>query len=423
MTRPQLAPLWDELHRRFGDGRPPSSVTLRNLDIDQQRALADLLARDRLHGATARVRIAHITDALGLADVDELRALVEARRGPIVDRRALRRAARDARDALWEWLGAQVRDVPLMATPTALAPWIDGLRTAGIPGGDIAAHRALLARVVAVLHCLPRDGVSLAGLADDMLGDPHALDPGRAAARIVLDAVALCTGRDRPADAEEARLSWEDVGVVPDPLSSSVLVLGVRPAHEGPMATWLCAAADASEPVALTLAQLRRWPLPPLEPDAVAFVVENPSLLAEAASRPWRGPPLVCSSGRPTVAVVTLLRQLGAAGSSLRQHADFDRTGVGITSWLTEHAGTRPWGMNTDDYLAAVLRKRTRPKLRDEIPDTPWDPPLRATMQATGLAVQEEEVRAGLLDAMSAHPPAVSVATTAADSPRSSLTR
>jgi hypothetical protein len=42
---------------------------------------------------------------------------------------------------------------------------------------------------------------------------------------------------------------------------------------------------------------------------------------------------------------VTLLRQLGADGAILAQHADFDLTGLGITAWLAERAGTRPWRM------------------------------------------------------------------------------
>ena len=43
----------------------------------------------------------------------------------------------------------------------------------------------------------------------------------------------------------------------------------------------------------LTLAQLRRRPFPPLPAGGVAYVVENPALLSEAASQGWTGPPLV----------------------------------------------------------------------------------------------------------------------------------
>lgn len=122
----------------------------------------------------------------------------------------------------------------------------------------------------------------------------------------------------------------------------------------------------------------------------------------EASSRP----PLVCSSGRPTVAVVTLLRQLGAKGGVLRQHADFDASGLAITAWLAERAGTIPWRMTADDYLAAVECRRTseRPRL-GPVPDTPWDLGLQHAMAEIGTAVFEEELRAELLASMARQSP------------------
>ena len=402
MATGALAPLWHELHRRFCEGDPPTTVTLRELDVEHRRALADLLASDRLPRSTVRLRVDRLSRALGCADVDDLRAEVVRRCGPIVDRRGARQALHAARAGLWEWLSQQVADIPLAADSDVLEPWVGGLRASGVPGGDVAAHRRRLAAVVAVLRSLPRAGASLAGVADDVVGDPHALDHGRAAARNVLDAVALLIGRDRPADAEEARLLWEDVGVVPDPLSSTVLALGLRPSGDEALAVWLRAASEAGEPVVLTLAQLRRWPMQPLASGEIAYVVENPSLLAEATAQTpsWRGPPLVCSSGRPTVAVATLLRQLGAGGAELRQHADFDRVGLGITSWLADRAGTTPWHMSADSYRTVVSRPRDRVSLTGLLPPTPWDPDLRDAMTRWGVAVYEEEVRAGLLDAM-----------------------
>lgn len=114
------------------------------------------------------------------------------------------------------------------------------------------------------------------------------------------------------------------------------------------------------QPVVLTLAQLRRWHVSPLPPSSFAHVVENPSVVVDAASRGWDGPVLVCSSGRPSVAVVTLLRQLGASGATLAQHADFDAAGLAITSWLAERAGTTPWRMGVRDYEDAVAGERER---------------------------------------------------------------
>src|SRR5690606_18264116 len=111
---------------------------------------------------------------------------------------------------------------------------------------------------------------------------------------------AVSTVAERATDAESVRALWESVGVVPDPLSSRVLALGLEPADDSPIARWLREMSTAGEPAILTLAQLRRWPIPSLPPDGTAIVFENPSLIAEAAAQGWDGPPLICSSGRPT---------------------------------------------------------------------------------------------------------------------------
>ena len=113
-----------------------------------------------------------------------------------------------------------------------------------------------------------------------------------------------------------------------------------------------------------------------------------------------RGPPIICSSGRPTVAVVTLIRQLSAGGSTCRQHADFDAAGLGITAWMAERAGTVPWLMSADAYREAIAVKRHRVPLELAVPDTDWDLDLGLAMRTAGVAVYEEELRLTLLDAM-----------------------
>jgi uncharacterized protein (TIGR02679 family) len=249
-----------------------------------------------------------------------------------------------------------------------------------------------------VLHALPVDGPSLAGFASDHTGDPHALDHGTALATIILDAVACAYDQPRPTDAEAVRTTWESVGVVPDPVSSTVLALGVTGEGSSPLDRWLASAANSAEPVVLTLANLRRWPVRPLPATARLFVVENPSLIAEAASRGWSGPAMVCSSGRPSVAVTTLIRQLTADGATAFQHADFDAAGLSITQWLATRVATIPWRMTTDDYLSGVIGPDRVPS--SQVPETPWDPGLQAAMARAGHPVYEEQLRAVLLDAM-----------------------
>jgi uncharacterized protein (TIGR02679 family) len=408
LDRPGLEPLWDELARRYGQGAEPVTLSLRNLTPPQRRALADLLGSDRLPGPEFRISVRRLADALAVNGSSGLREVVERLRGPILNRRALRAAGRLERERLWAWLAEEAAALTLFerqpdggGEPPA-DRWVEAVRAVGVPRGDLQALRRHLAGVLTVLDALPADGIGLAALADDALGDPHGLDRNRTTAALVLEAAAIAQGRDRPTDAEGIRALWEEVGVVPDPLSSTVLALGVgvNSVADDPLGVWLGAAAAASEPVALTLAQLRRWPVAPLPAGAVGYVVENPSLLAEAASGRWSGPPIICSSGRPTLAAVTLLRQLSADGAIVAQHADFDPTGLGITAWLAERAGTRPWRMGKRHYRAALAASRPRLPIPGAIPATPWDPPLHVAMADTRLAVYEEELRHELLDAM-----------------------
>lgn len=384
LRRPALRPLVDELARRFAEGTPVT-VTVPSACAP---AVADLLGLDRVPRAGRRLPIAQLLDTLRLPDVDALRRELETVSGPLPDSAGERRAARRRRADLWAWLEAAAATVSL----GSLDIWVGAQRLRGARGG-VERRRRELDRALAVLRALPADGVVLANLATDLAGTPHELDHGRSLATIVLEAVAVATGRSRPSTAEDARALWESVGVAPDPLSSTVTVLGL-PGDAGPLGGWLQATHRASEPVSLTLANLRRWPVPPLPAAGVAVVVENPSVLADAAAVGWDGPPLVCSSGRPSVAVVTLLRQLGAGGARLHQHADFDPAGVGITAWLQERAGTLPWRMTADDYLAA--RPDREPSF-DTVPPTPWDPALRAAMAGRRIAVYEEDVRHRLL--------------------------
>jgi uncharacterized protein (TIGR02679 family) len=399
LDRLELTPLIDELARRYGDGAMPTTVMLRNLDDEQRSAVADLLGMARLPPVTVRLRVDGLRAALGLNEAIQLRTIVEQIRGPLPDRRGDRVAADAQRADLWSWLAAEANLLPLAAGTATLEPWIDYLRRSGVRGG-VDAHRKRLERAIAVLRKLPADGVPLAALADDVIGDPHALDNGRTLSAIVLSALAVAHQSDPPEDAESARLLWETVGVAPDPLSSAVLTLGLRADHDHPLAGFLERSADDAEPVVLTLAQLRRWPIPPMPLAASVFTVENPSLIADAANRGWSGPSLVCSSGRPTVAVVTLLRQLGVAGCRLYQHADFDCAGLAITGWLEARAGTVPWRMATADYSAAITTHRSRVELKTPVPATPWDPQLHQAMLAAGVVVFEEELRTTLLDEM-----------------------
>jgi uncharacterized protein (TIGR02679 family) len=402
LARPEMGPLADELARRFGGGETPVTVFLRDVPFATRRSIADLLGSDREPPPNTRVRVDRLIVALGLGSVADLRSAVEAVRGPLANRRAEREARRAARESLWSWLAREAGLLHIGGDLADLTAWVGEQRSAGVRGG-IDVHRRRLESAIRVLQALPADGVSLSVLANECARDPHALDYGRTLSGMVLDALAAAFGCPSPANAEAARTLWETAGVVPDPHSSTVLVLGLPGGEDTPLQRWLAAAVETREPVVLSLSNLRCWPLPPLPAGSTVFVVENPSLIAEAVGSWTRQPrvppvPLVCSSGRPTVATVTLLRQLGAIGATLYQHADFDPTGLAITGWLAERAGSIPWKMTSSDYLSSL--PSSGPNFTGSVPSTPWDPALQLAMERERIALYEEETRSQLLDAM-----------------------
>jgi hypothetical protein len=131
-----------------------------------------------------------------------------------------------------------------------------------------------------------------------------------------------------------------------------------------------------------------------------ADAFENPSILAQAARGRWTGPPLLCTSGWPNVAALTLIRQVKACGVAVRYHGDFDPKGIAIAEMLVQRVGVDPWRMSTADYVARAGAARVR--LDGDVPDASWDPNLADAMRKHGVAVFEENMREELL--MACHP-------------------
>lgn len=404
LSRPELGPLVDELARRLSEGPAPASIALGGIPEPARRALADLLGMDRVPPASGRLKVERLLTPLGLLTADQLRPVVEELRGPLSDRRAERAQDRAGREALWSWLAERAVRLRLAPDPASMTGWVESQRLRGARGG-VAAHRRRLELALAVLDSLPADGVPLSALAADRANDPHALDHGTLLAAIVLEGIAAADNSPRPTNAEETRQLWESVGVAPDPHSSTVLALGLPSDSTTPLGRWVAEATAVSEPVVLSLAHLRHWPVAALRPGTPVFVVENPVIVAEVAGADWgplgvARPVLVCSSGRPNMAVVTLLRQLSGGGAQLMQHADFDPAGLAITAWLAERAGCIPWHMAESDYLSVVSTPGDRTPLKGAVPPSTWDPGLRRAMEQGGVAVYEEDVRVQLMAAM-----------------------
>lgn len=153
--------------------------------------------------------------------------------------------------------------------------------------------------------------------------------------------------------------------------SSTIPAEGISPAGFAadllgdPLSTMLTAHTEAVEPVSVTLWQLRRWPLQ-IDGRPAVDVFENPSIIAEATRREWRGPPLVCSSsGWPNVALLMLLRQARASGATVLLHADLDHDDPAGVAHLVNRVGGRSWMPYAARSPPSRPRRRTSLWARD----------------------------------------------------------
>lgn len=387
---PELAPLWQALWHRYSSGQAVSSVRLRDLEVAQRSALADLLGLDRMPPRETTVAVAALDAVLRSSVELEARAVVAAVVGPLDNRARQRETDRKARADLWQWLE---RHEIVQAQP-ALTAWVAGIRRAGLVDSSISRTRDLVGRAVAVLAELPSDGRPLPTFAGAICGDTHALDDGTRLSTIVLRALAAVHGDPPPEDAEARRACWERAGIACDALSTSVLAVGLRPTGTDPLSATLRQWADNGGAAVITLAQLKAYgPLTWTTP--LVRVVENPSVLAMAVARLGsRCPPLITTSGWPNSACMLLMRQLATAGVTLAYHGDFDGEGLRIAAYVMARTGATAWRMSVQDYLADVRPGRPDP---GAVTDAPWDPALAPALRAHRATVSEEHVAEYLL--------------------------
>jgi uncharacterized protein (TIGR02679 family) len=194
LTAPQLQFVWEAVHDRYARQAadvPVHAITFTKLTRPQRDALAGLLGRSRLPGPTVTVRIDQLDRRLLDSDAAmTARQVAELLCGPIVNRPAQRRAARQARERMWDELE--------QAADPRLAGWIHHLRVSGT-GTRLAAAAGMAAdqlvtEALTIAALLPADGIALARLAERATGDPHALDRGRQLRTLVLLAALHLTG-------------------------------------------------------------------------------------------------------------------------------------------------------------------------------------------------------------------------------------
>lgn len=374
------------------------AVTLPAVGPETREALAGILGWPNLPEGPIRLRLDDLDAALRASAVGaSLQEVLEVLGGPLRDRAGDRAAALAASEGRW----GEARSRLASAGRDDLTGWLEALRRSGwltrVSEGGQEDDR-LLREAVSLALRLPADGVLLQVLAAEATGDPHALDAGRPLSVPFLRAAAHLAGwPEVPAGAAARRALLAEVGVDRDPLSSDVLVLGLRPLGEARLARHLRECADEGEPRRVTLRELGVASLA-VAPGRHVFVCENPSVAAAAASElGGRCAPLVCLEGVPSTAAVRLLRSLQEGGAQLRVRADLDWAGLRIAAPILRLPGTTPWRFGAGDYLEALAGGARGPALEGAPAPSPWDEQLAREMSRAGASVPEELVLARLV--------------------------
>jgi uncharacterized protein (TIGR02679 family) len=341
---PALERLWREAHgrrqRRGATGN--ARVTLPSVTAEEAFALDGLAwpgrRRTVLPGTTFTTTLCRLEAAIGAAGGNLDAILTEAIGSAPRDLPAESRARRDRRTAYWTWLDVH----PVVRANPGLGEWMANARRVGVPG---PADRPLVATALNVIAELPHSPVvARSTLAAHLLPDdnPHGLDSNTALGRLCTTLLSWRHGNaDRDLDPIKTRDLWLAHGVEVDPLSCSVLVLGLTPVGATPVARAL--RALRGQAAVLTYGQLRADPVT-WSTSATIFTCENP-VVVRAAERALGAscPPLVCTGGWPNAAVLSLLDGLHAAGATIHHHGDRDPSGFAILEYLTERLQTTPW--------------------------------------------------------------------------------
>ena len=390
--------LWQAARIAFErNGGLGGQVLVTDLSAEEATALNGLLRRRKPLRAGADLRL-----PLGLLD-ETLREFASPLEDVLVHfggrlaNRPAQRAAAAAREAsLWSDLTERAHGLP------ALLAVVDDFRSSGLlkrlaQGNELQLGRQTLGVLESLLGGEPAT-IDLAVLAARLCGDAKVLNDGKPLATLVLRALALCDDMPIPANAAERRALWERHGVVCDPLSSHVLCLNLPLATDGPVGVAAAAHADAGEPLRLTLRVLRRFP-PQFTTPVTIYICENPAVVSTAAEALGdRCAPLVCTDGRPVVAVSCLIEHAAVHGCTLRYHGDFDWPGVEMATEALRRHGAEPWRLGAHDYRRAVAAGAGTKTLTGHRADTPWDPALSIEMCEAGLMVEEEAVVNDLLE-------------------------
>lgn len=231
--------------------------------------------------------------------------------------------------------------------------------------------------------------------AANLTGDPHSLDMDNFLGRMLY--YGLLYYLDKPESdytSEGKRQLFREAGLLDDDVSSNVIAAGLEVCSEDPRYVILERANIYGSPLILPLRFLEmptKW-----QQGQIVYMIENPAVFSAIldACNLSSIPPIICGSGQPSVASLTLLDQLAQAGCVIYYSGDFDIKGLEIAIRLAQRYKNhfQPWCFDSETYLGVQKGKTVDStqlsSLRRLV--VPWDKKLVDTIVERKLFIYQE---------------------------------
>jgi uncharacterized protein (TIGR02679 family) len=445
--RPGLSRLASRLYEKYiEESQVRGQITLQDCASDERREIASFLGKPLYADSSIKVKLVDVEKALQHSFNCTLPDLLRA---CFPDRALVTRVERQAQHTQYQldFRAALASLIAQLPQDTQGRHWLEHgshgeswlyARYKNASPEEQQRQLKQVAYIASLLDQLPRPDAPerLALFAQRTSGDPHMLDAGRAAGRLFLLALADAnivgatlasalenvTGTPENVtvalenivgDREQELLLYRNAGLLVDTISTNVAAFNLASALylDGTPDPMLHTAG--ARVMLLPLRQLQEWKSV-TSSSAVIYIVENPQVFEEiiASVQAENEPPtLVCTSGWPSVAALTLLDLLLSASPAynLRYSGDFDARGLQIAAYMLARYPDRChlWHFDCDTYSAvlrhgAIAAPIADLALLDTLPDI--FAPLVALMQETSKWAYQEGITRFLIDDITQHP-------------------
>ena len=195
----------------------------------------------------------------------------------------------------------------------------------------------------------------LAVFAAEISDNPHYFDRGTAAGLLLVHAICSRQDQQLPENAHAWRELLEDVGIIPDNVSSMLRAYGLRLKTETGFHPAYDIFCDRKEPYVITMENLYR--VRAAQPiGKQVYVVENEMVFTYLLHHVKRDSyTLLCTSGQLRAAAQKLIGLLIEHGAVIYYSGDLDPDGIGIADRLWQRYGNNIclWRMSPEDYRKA----------------------------------------------------------------------